>query len=63
MTRENEVTELAPEECIVCGKPKPTLYLAGAVPVGSMACSADCAEVAIERFMQTGRCDARGEKS
>lgn len=39
------------------------IYLAGAEPVGSMACGAECAAVAIERFNTTGRCDAKGKKS
>lgn len=65
------VTELAPEACIVCGKAKPStppepntwIYLAGATPLGSMACCPECAHVAVERFLKTGRCDAEGEKS
>jgi hypothetical protein len=66
-----QVTEpaLAPEACIVCGKERPRfslsetntwVYLAGAKPLGSMACSPECAVVAVERFQSTGRCDARG---
>jgi len=57
---------LAPAACIVCGKPQPTdaptsgwTYLAGAKPIGSMACSDACAEEAVERFHLFGRCDAK----
>lgn len=71
------MTELAPDACIVCGKKRPEtpigprrypyphtwVYLAGAMPVGFMACSPECAEVAVERFLKTGRCDAKGKKS
>jgi len=60
--------ELAPEECIVCGKKKKLppgtvntwVYLAGATPLGSMACGPECATVAVERFVATGRCDDKG---
>lgn len=63
--------ELAPEACIVCGKrmpeqpptPNTWVYLSGTEPLGSMACGAECAAVAVERFHRTGRCDARGGKS
>ncbi len=69
------MTELAPDACIVCGKPRPLtpdgrqyqssswFYLAAATPLGSMACSPECATVAVERFQKTGRCDSTGEKS
>jgi len=63
--------ELAPEACIVCGKarrgksskPNTWVYLAGATPLGSMACGPECAQVAVARFLKTGRCDAKGAKS
>lgn len=72
MTDEEE--ELAPEACIVCGKAIPAIpkkrlspntwvYLAGATPLGSMACGPECAQVAVARFLKTGRCDAKGAKS
>lgn len=61
--------ELAPEQCIVCGK-KPAkdeaarkaegwVYLAGATPLGALACGAECAVVAVERWKRTGRVDER----
>lgn len=51
--------KLAPEACIVCGKkpPHPLNYLAGADPVGSMACPGKCTETAIERVQKYGRTD------
>lgn len=63
--------ELAPEACIVCGKEKELppgtvntwVYLAGSTPLGSMACGPECAQVAVARFLKTGRCDAQGAKS
>jgi hypothetical protein len=61
------VTELAPEACIVCGKTKTSkppvqwVYLTGATPLGSVACSPECTQVAVDRFLKTGRCDARGK--
>jgi len=63
--------ELAPEACIVCGKdrlttldePSTWVYLAGATPLGSMACGPECTAVAVERFKATGRCDSKEQKS
>jgi hypothetical protein len=61
--------EIAPEACIVCAKPAPIAdkaagqgwrYLAGAKPLGSLACSQRCQDVAIRRFYKTGRCDLKG---
>lgn len=58
--------ELAPTACIVCGRKHPGgenvpgwAYLAGAQPIGSMACSPKCTEKAVERFHRTGRCDTK----
>lgn len=58
--------EIAPECCIVCWKENPKIpnapgwtYLAGATPIGSMACSEHCTNIAVERFKKTGRCDVR----
>ena len=51
--------ECAPEGCIVCGSMvgmKGT-YLAGAKPMGAVACLGKCTEVAIERHKKTGRVD------
>ncbi len=59
--------EVAPaDECIVCGLRRPHwpsrggIYLADSVPLGALACSPDCAGVAVARWMKTGRCDSRG---
>ena len=59
--------EIAPNECIVCGKkppPSPSgkgvpgwAFLSGAKPIGALTCSAECTKTAIERFNRTGRCD------
>lgn len=68
------VTEIAPAKCIVCGKKNPLgesteqgtpigggwCYLAGSIPVGSIACSPECTRIAVDRFRQTGRCDTKG---
>jgi hypothetical protein len=61
--------EMAPMACIVCNKAATDsllaakhsqwIYLAGVVPLGSLACSGECARVAIERFRFTGRTDAK----
>jgi hypothetical protein len=61
------LTELAPEGCIVCDKkrseqPDGWVYLAGSIPLGAMACSAACADVAVKRFAATGRVDT-GERT
>ncbi len=57
--------EIAPAACIVCDLPHPGgenvpgwVYLAGATPLGAIACSAACAIIAARRFKETGRCDA-----
>ena len=57
-------TEIAPECCIVCGKENPHInnaanwsYLAGSTPIGAMACSKPCLDVAIQRHKTTGRVD------
>jgi predicted nucleic acid-binding Zn ribbon protein len=59
--------ELAPNGCIVCKKPHPGgenvpgwTYLAGAKPLGALACSPQCTLEALQRFQKTGRCDAAG---
>jgi hypothetical protein len=58
--------DVAPEDCIVCGEKNPHIenapgwtYLAGAVPLGAVACSLSCTAIAIDRFKRTGRCDLR----
>jgi ferredoxin len=58
--------EIAPTACIVCGRKHPGgenvpgwSYLAGAIPLGSIACSEACAKKAVDRFNRTGRCDTR----
>jgi hypothetical protein len=63
------VTDLAPDACIVCGKPVPDtapkenhwVYLSGSTPLGAIACSLECTVIAVERFNHTGRCDAKGK--
>jgi len=57
--------EMAPANaCIVCAKTRPAavndwgIYLAGAVPLGAIVCSAKCALVAAQRMVTTGRVDA-----
>jgi len=59
--------EIAPDRCIVCNKPRPNTkkappgtdwtYLSGSTPVGAMACTKKCADVAVERHKRTGRVD------
>ena len=56
--------ELAPLECIVCGKKPPGpnspgwVLLVGFLPLGSMTCSEQCLEIALTRFDSTGRLDS-----
>lgn len=64
-----KLSAMAPSSCIVCGKPHPGgknapgwIYLAGAKPLGAVACSAKCGSVAGERFARTGRVDAPEER-
>jgi len=54
--------ELAPEGCVVCGKPLSAqlsgwVYLAGSTPRGAMCCSPACTQIAVKRFYNTGRVD------
>jgi len=55
--------EVAPAHCIVCLKhpsgPHGTgwTYISGAYPLGSMACSKKCLEIALHRYSVTGRTD------
>jgi hypothetical protein len=62
-------SNMAPSCCIVCGKPHPGgqnvpgwVYLAGAKPLGAIACSAHCGSIAGQRFARTGRVDAPEER-
>ena len=64
------MTELAPECCIVCGIARPEVcddsewtYIAGARPVGSLACSNKCLTIAIQRHKRTGRVDCPKEQT
>ena len=56
--------EIAPPNCVVCGKDKPEgenvpgwTYLAGSTPIGATTCSPGCTGVAVHRHAQTGRVD------
>lgn len=57
-------TEVAPPNCVVCGKDKPDgenvpgwAYLAGSIPLGAITCSPACTTKAVERHNDTGRVD------
>ena len=61
--------DIAPDACIVCNKAMPRVmsnagwvYLAGVVPVGAVACSAECVREAIDRELRTGRVDKPHEQ-
>lgn len=56
--------EVAPPNCIVCGKDKPEgesapgwTYIAGVDPIGSIACSPTCVAIAVKRHKRSGRVD------
>ena len=66
--------EVAPPNCVVCGKDKPQprpdredppgwTYLSDSVrtpharPIGAVSCSPACTNVAIRRYLDTGRVD------
>lgn len=56
--------EAAPPCCVVCGKAHPGgenvpgwTCIAGALPMGAIACSPECTRKAVDRYMKTGRVD------
>ena len=63
--------ELAPSACIVCGLPMTQItrstyqwvYLAGAIPLGSMACGMNCALVALSMLARGKRADGKENRT